>query len=407
MPILMSSDTREALGDGAQRCDSRHLLLEGLPFFDDRVKDYKRVALDALLPDGKRDLDTLRSAHRQTVEKQERLRGQPNFNQRRLDESQGFLDATTPLAQRQRPTAAVPVDPLRWLEAVPATRKRTFTLMTADRLAIGLANGVLENCGLTLHRFFGHPKIPGSALKGIAVDAARELPEVSAEADTLYATAEPGNEPERQGAIAFLDAYPVAPNARLEFDIATPHYPRYYAGTGNPNATDTENPIPIVFPVVAKNVTFRFALICLSPRFSDPEAERLLGLAEQALRHALGTRGIGAKTASGYGWFVEPGEPQAAPIRGPNPAENGNPAVPAEHPAIIAWRGKGHERGNFRVMLPALAAIPDTATLEAALPSIVGAQAWRQFRRTDRYWQAFAANPHGKAILDRLTRKLT
>lgn len=407
MPILMSSDTREALGDGAQRCDSRNLLLEGLPFFDDRVKDYKRVALDALLPDGKRDLDALRIAHRQTVEKQERLRGQQRFNQRKLDESQGFLAATAPLAQRQRPAAAVPVDPLRWLDSVPAARKQSFTLMTADRLAIGLANGVLENCGLTLHRFFGQPKIPGSALKGIAVDAAREIPEVAAEAGIIFGTAAQGAVPERQGAIGFLDAYPVSTNARLEFDVATPHYPQFYAGNGNPNATDTENPVPIVFPVVAKDQTFRFALVCTAPRFADAEAARLLGLATRALRHALGTRGIGAKTASGYGWFVEAGEPQVAPIRGPNPAENGQPAVPAEHPAIVAWRGKGHERGNFRVMLPALAAIPDTATLEAALPSIVGEQAWRQFRRTDRYWQAFAANPHGKAILDRLTRKLT
>jgi CRISPR/Cas system CMR subunit Cmr6 (Cas7 group RAMP superfamily) len=407
MPILMPTDTRAALGDGAQRCDSRHLLLEGLPFFDDRVKDYKRVALDGLLPDGKRDLDTLRTAHRQTVQKQENIRGQPRFNQRKLDESQGFLDATASLAQRQRPTTAIPVDPLRWLDAVPAARKRSFTLLTADRLAIGLANGVLENCGLTLHRFFGHPKIPGSALKGIAADAAREIPEVSAEADTLFATAEPGKEPERQGAIAFLDAYPVAPNARLEFDVATPHYRTYYAGTGNSNATDTENPIPIVFPVVAKGVTFRFALICLSPRCSDLEAERLLGLAEQAVRHALGTRGIGAKTASGYGWFVEAGEQLTTPILQPNPAESSNAAIPAEHPAIIEWRGKGHDQGNFRVMLPKLAAITDTAALEAALPSIVGDQSWKRFRRSDPYWQAFASNPHGKAILDRLTRKLT
>ena len=311
------------------------------------------------------------------------------------------------MSRRQHPASAASIDVHRWTDSIPAARRRTFTLQTADRLAIGLANGVLENCGLTLHRLFGQPMIPGSALKGVAVDAARELPEVAADAGVIFATAAPRSTPERQGAIGFLAAFPVKYDARLEFDVATPHYPRYYSGTGNPGATDTENPIPIVFPVVGKCVEFRFTLVCLTTRHSDAEASRLLDLAKKALLHALTTRGVGAKTASGYGWFIDPesaGQPDA---RGPSTAMP-SPAAAIEPAAIAKWRGHGNERGNFRVMLPELAAISDATVLEAALPSIVGEQNWRNYQRKgtkDPFWQAFASRPEGNAILARLSSK--
>ena len=59
----------------------------------------------------------------------------------------------------------------KWLDAlISSARLRRFQLWTDQRLALGLANGVLENAGLDLHRFWGTPEISGSKLKGVAAE---------------------------------------------------------------------------------------------------------------------------------------------------------------------------------------------------------------------------------------------
>ncbi|NQU45088.1 hypothetical protein HQ520_17525, partial [bacterium] len=48
----------------------------------------------------------------------------------------------------------------------------TLIMALQARLIINQAGGVLENAGLCLHRHFGFPVIPGSAVKGCARHAA-------------------------------------------------------------------------------------------------------------------------------------------------------------------------------------------------------------------------------------------
>jgi len=124
--------------------------------------------------------------------------------------------------------------------------------------------------------------------------------------------------PNFAGSVSFLPAYPVdldqpskldqprkvdglplevPPLGKLELDVVTCHHRDYYAGK-SPTATDTEEPVPVVFPAVAPGHVFAFAIA------------RLRGADAQIIQHArtwlatgLSAFGLGAKTAAGYGWF--------------------------------------------------------------------------------------------------------
>jgi len=115
------------------------------------------------------------------------------------------------------------------------------------------------------------------------------------------------------GSVSFLPAYPVdlgktgqvegltldVPElGKLELDVLTCHHREYYAST-DPKAvaTDTEEPVPIVFPAVAPGHVFAFALLPLRG------AEELVKHARAWLKTGVETFGLGAKTNAGYGWF--------------------------------------------------------------------------------------------------------
>jgi len=110
------------------------------------------------------------------------------------------------------------------------------------------------------------------------------------------------------GSVSFLPAYPIKVGAqnlplpepelgKLELDVVTCHHGDYYGGKMEV-ATDTEAPVPVVFPAVAAGHIFTFALLPL--RDCPPNR---LGGARTWLATSLTTFGLGAKTAAGYGWF--------------------------------------------------------------------------------------------------------
>jgi hypothetical protein len=119
--------------------------------------------------------------------------------------------------------------------------------------------------------------------------------------------------PNFAGSVAFLPAYPVdfgkagpldslplglPEPGQLELDVVTCHHTDYYAG-GRPTATDTEDPVPVVFPAVAPGHVFAFALKPLR-RCVSQDVE----YARAWLACGLSTFGLGAKTNAGYGWFA-------------------------------------------------------------------------------------------------------
>jgi len=208
-----------------------------------------------------------------------------------------------------------------------------FTATPEWRVAIGLGAEHALETNLTLHRIYGTPFIPGSAVKGVTRaqafwDIATKLglpeeslgnfdqllsegvektqqarweeigggrdfavwQEASADFYKVFGTTE------SRGAVTFFDAYPTqAP--KLKLDIMNPHYAPYYsdANQRTPPA-DYHSPVPVYFLTVERT-PFSFALAS--------HDRQLRGTAEAWLRAALTEIGIGSKTAAGYG-FMEP-----------------------------------------------------------------------------------------------------
>lgn len=161
----------------------------------------------------------------------------------------------------------------------------SFSAKNKGRLLVNHTGGIVENSNLSLHRFFGCPTIPGSALKGIARNAAR-FDEDQERFGRVFGGVEKGKS-DSAGSVSFLMAVPEKDDWQLVVDVLTAHM-----------GVDTKNPVPVFFPAVEKGATFRF-VIAPTPRSQAGDLE----FAAEYLKTALQENGIGAKTAAGYGWF--------------------------------------------------------------------------------------------------------
>jgi CRISPR type III-B/RAMP module RAMP protein Cmr6 len=190
------------------------------------------------------------------------------------------------------------------------------------RLAINLDDGLIDNAGICLDRLHGSPYIPGAAVKGACRHAGLDELNCASNKDkkelldifcAVFGAVE-GNfknngdleafknigcpkKMTRKGSITFMPAYPIN-EANIVVDITNVHYPAYYA-TGYTADLAIEQTPMIFFPAVEVGAQFAFCLI-LNNRYEDPRA---LDMAKRWLRTAITERGIGAKIASGYGWF--------------------------------------------------------------------------------------------------------
>lgn len=191
----------------------------------------------------------------------------------------------------------------RYRDALEELGAEVRQAKTLGRLVVGLGGeGVLETT-LTLHRVYGVPYIPGSALKGLASRYAHLYLEGEAwrrdlanfargEAQAgLFGTTEEG------GAVVFFDALPIPGAWRLHPDILNPHHREYY-GTGEEPPADWDSPVPVSF----LSVTGKFLLaLAPAPGVASGEARPWLEAAWKILGWALAEEGVGAKTSSGYG----------------------------------------------------------------------------------------------------------
>ncbi len=161
---------------------------------------------------------------------------------------------------------------------------------TLGRLAVNLgAEGVLET-SIALHRTYGTPFIPGSALKGLAAHYVmhylKEEPRWDKKADgfiTLF------GDTTSAGYVTFYDALFVPGSGKLMPDVITVHHPDYYQGGDKPPA-DWDSPTPIPFITA----TGRFLIALSGP-------PKWVKAAFEILELALEREGVGAKTSSGYG----------------------------------------------------------------------------------------------------------
>lgn len=318
----------------------------------------------------------------------------------------------------------------------------TFEATLGSRMMVNLAGGVVENAGIALDRCFGLPFIPGSAVKGISrAQALWEIHETKGEdklrllqlamllfgygahdlttkgdfgwagSSQAQAVGDEIGTRDFKGCACFLPAYPTTtPN--LVVDMVNPHYPDYYAGRRQ-RAEDNESPIPNYFPAVEAGSSFGFAV--LLNRIPEPfhfSPADLMKQAREWLERGVTRKGVGAKTAAGYGWF-ELGRKQVRPNAAAAQSHAGTaaPAVPDSPVDQLISRFKSlNTKDNFPAALPLMAALPTDADLRRAFETLVPAHERGRLRKQNPYWQAFTsgkAGADGQKILARLGLKLT
>ncbi|MGB9631791.1 MAG: type III-B CRISPR module RAMP protein Cmr6 [Chloroflexaceae bacterium] len=186
----------------------------------------------------------------------------------------------------------------------------TGTARARGRIVVGLgAESVLENA-ITLHRTYGVPYLPGSALKGLAASYAHKCldgdqwrkPPQNIPDDAPFTAHEILFGSTRSaGYVTFFDALYV-PGSRCRLgeasdgvqpllpDVLTVHHPGYYQQDQPEPPADWDSPTPISF--VSATGSFLVAL-------TGPQA--WAGTGWEILRRALDELGIGGKTSAGYG----------------------------------------------------------------------------------------------------------
>lgn len=206
------------------------------------------------------------------------------------------------------------------------TGLRLEALATAP-FTTGLGNAhPLEN-GFAFLNPYGLPYLPGSGVKGVLRQAARELAgldinarwDIPSDWNEDAITALFGKQPKDddtdhlRGALTFWDVIPQIEGDSLTVDIMTPHQSHYYQQKkdqhGNPivvSPHDSGQPNPITFLTVPPGSGFTFHVTCdlvhLERQAPDLTADgRWKTLLTAAFEHAFQWLGFGAKTSVGYG----------------------------------------------------------------------------------------------------------
>ncbi|MGG1617891.1 type III-B CRISPR module RAMP protein Cmr6 [Paenibacillus sp. NRS-1781] len=193
---------------------------------------------------------------------------------------------------------------------VAATRL-SFIVESQTPIVIGDGHSVLET-SLALHRIYGVPYLPATALKGVAShyvhrqlgDQYPTLKRTGDDFGILFGT------PTSAGFVQFHDALPTPKSVEhaLRQDVLTPHHQDYngiivepyHKGLDYKAPRDDDSPIPV--PFLTASACFQIVLTCEG----EPEqATKWLSLAKTILLGALNTEGIGGKTNAGYGRLLE------------------------------------------------------------------------------------------------------
>lgn len=356
--IALAPDVAALTGPFAERVENRSLLLDKFVFHkswpveqDERGKtikwdDASRWSFMRLADDGptvlRAEAAKLRhDAGGNSIEPQNRDRklAQAKIADQLSQTAPPAKDIATLRAQHTRRFVSL------FQNGAQADRGTVVIGRLEGRLAINLADGLIQNANICLDRLFGMPYVPGSAVKGVsrhmALEELRQAKGVERArlfdlalrvfgcSDVDFVPAQKGrsggggkDKPagdfhafldlmpggkamDLKGAISFLPAWPTdAP--KIVVDLTNVHTPDYYGGDKRKNLRPgalaglaNERPQPNAFPVVEAGARFAF-IIVLNGQDNDPA---LLRQAAIWLRGALTVHGLGAKTSAGYGWF--------------------------------------------------------------------------------------------------------
>lgn len=334
--IPMASDVAELIGASAERVENRSLLLDKFVFHKKWpvLEEQNRRGRDLVKWDEANRWSFVRIADRaEQILRREAKAKRDKANGRNTEpENRPRYEAEARIAEA---LAGVKWDTeglqdlrsrhtIRFLSLFRGAYGERASIIIGQlegRLAINLADSLIQNAGICLDRLFGLPYIPGSAIKGVSRHAA--LAELKAASDgdkprllqifsAVFGTSENDfkngdlkpfrhsagiQQTDRKGAVSFLPAYPVN-EAKIVVDLTNVHYPDYYR-TGRVSDLANEKPQPNPFPAVETGAQFAFCVV-LNGLNQDAA---LLTAAARWLSSAITERGLGAKTAAGYGWF--------------------------------------------------------------------------------------------------------
>jgi len=203
----------------------------------------------------------------------------------------------------------------RWRQSLQRLEGvRLFTATAASPIAVGLGNESVLEVGLTVHRTYGVPIIPGSALKGLCRRGALRLKGEGKLADeqfrVLFGYSDESGRASA-GYIVFWDAWydPESVQGKpFHRDTITVHHADYYTSRGQAYPTDFDDPNPVPFLVVRPGARFLFALQAPDDGWG--------AFAQNLLQWCLQYLGVGAKTNAGYGYFtVDQGKVDTSPAK--------------------------------------------------------------------------------------------
>ncbi len=199
----------------------------------------------------------------------------------RVDDEQADEVLLVQAAARMFPHPLLKAANRRRAAAVSRLHERSFAVCSFEvkvigRMVIGIGDENPHENSLRLHGTYGTPILPGQALKGVTRVIAKESGDAEAEVLALGGPA--------QGAVLFLDALPL-PGGHAAPEVLTPH------------GEEWAPPIPITF-LTLTNATFQVHLVGFG-RYGEVATD----YAKEWLATALQDVGVGAKTASGYGYM--------------------------------------------------------------------------------------------------------
>jgi|SRR5579863_134671 len=209
---------------------------------------------------------------------------------------------------------------------------QTHEAQVKGRMIVGLGSESVLETAISLHRTYGIPYIPGSALKGLAANYARLRLGGDWGKDGKYYKIVFGDTDDA-GYITFFDALYVpdtGPEKKpLYPDVITVHHQKYYQDAKEA-PSDRDNPTPV--PFISATGTYLIALA--APDLQQPDG--WITVTFKILEGALKTFGIGAKTSSGYGRLkLEVGDSDASPTNtgsvqtvNPKSVEHIRPRIP-------------------------------------------------------------------------------
>jgi CRISPR-associated protein Cmr6 len=188
----------------------------------------------------------------------------------------------------------------RWKNTLETEGANTRIATVKGRMIVGLGSESVLETSICLHRTYGVPYIPGSALKGLAASYAHQRladPAWNKGGDAYRVVFGDTND---SGYITFFDAFYIPETGRpkpkqpLYQDVITVHHKEYYQGKNNAPA-DWDSPTPIPFLSATGNYLIALAAPALGS--NSPWLTKTF----EILGYALKDMGIGAKTSSGYG----------------------------------------------------------------------------------------------------------